>query len=243
MAVPHNGKRPSPNTAVIGSRVGLDVLRDLLPTLASHEGRAIRLSYFSEIIAGTLAADRPSKEARVLHVHRSERADRLVEGLAELLRKPPADPLAAEVVAVPAKGVERWVTQRLSHVLGAAGDEDGVCANVRFPSPAALVAEAVADTDDSPGIDDNPWDRGRLLWRLLGVIDDCSHEPWAAALGTRRLTAAQHLAALFDSYGAHRPAMLRSWADGDDTDGAGIRLSDDLTWQAELWRRLRERIR
>ncbi len=178
----------------------------------------------------------------MLHVHRSERADRLVEGLADLLRKPPADPLAAEVVAVPAKGVERWVTQRLSHVLGANEGEDGVCANVRFPSPAALVAEAVAASDDSPGNEDNPWDRGRLLWTLLEVIDGSDHEPWAAAFGTRRLTAAQHLAALFDSYGAHRPAMLRSWADGDDTDGAGVRLSDDLSWQAQLWRRLRERI-
>ncbi len=177
----------------------------------------------------------------MLHVHRSERAGRLVEGLADLLGEPPADPLAVEVVAVPARGVERWVTQRLSHVLGATDGEDGVCANVRFPSPAGLVAEAVAATDKSTG-EDNAWERGRLLWTLLEVIDDCSHEPWAAALGTRRLTAAQHLARLFDSYGAHRPAMLRSWADGDDTDGAGVRLSDDLAWQAELWRRLRERI-
>jgi len=177
----------------------------------------------------------------VLHVHRSERADRLVEGLAELLREPPADPVAVEVVAVPAKGVERWVTQRLSHVLGALGGEDGVCANVRFPSPAALVAEAITATDESAG-EDNAWERGRLLWTLLEVIDDSGDEPWAAALGTRRLTAAQHLAALFDSYGAHRPAMLRAWADGDDSDGAGVQLSDDLIWQAELWRRLRERI-
>ena len=176
----------------------------------------------------------------MLYVHRSERADRLVEALAELLGKPPADPLAVEVVAVPARGVERWVTQRLSHVLGAADCEDGVCANVRFLSPAALVAEAVAAAHSTD--DDNPWERGRLLWTLLDVMDDYSHEPWAAALGTRRLTAAQHLAALFDSYGAHRPAMLRSWADGDDTHGAGVRLSDDLAWQAELWRRLRERI-
>jgi len=178
----------------------------------------------------------------MLHVHRSERADRLVEGLGELLRKPPADPLAVEVVAVPARGVERWVTQRLSHVLGAADGEDGVCANVRFRSPAALVADALAATHDTAEDDDNPWERGRLLWTLLEVIDDCGHETWATALGARRLTAAQHLAALFDSYGAHRPAMLRSWADGDDTDGAGVRLADDLTWQAQLWRRLRERI-
>lgn len=41
----------------------------------------------------------------MLHVHRCERANRLVEGLADLLRDPPADPRAVEVVAVPARGV------------------------------------------------------------------------------------------------------------------------------------------
>lgn len=115
----------------------------------------------------------------MLYAHRSERADRLVGELAVVLREPPADALAVDVVAVPARGVERWVAQRLSHVLGAADGEGGVCANIRFPSPAALVTEAVAATDDSPGIDDNPWDRGRLLWTLLDVINVCGTEPWA----------------------------------------------------------------
>ena len=45
-----------------------------------------------------------------------------------------ADPFAAEVVAVPAKGVERWLAQRLSHRLGAP-DGDGICAGVAFRSP------------------------------------------------------------------------------------------------------------
>ena len=79
------------------------------------------------------------------HLHRAERADTLARALGELLAEPLADPFAAEVVAVPAKGVERWLAQRLSHRLGAAGAAgDGVCAGVAFPSPAAVVAEAVA---------------------------------------------------------------------------------------------------
>ena len=57
----------------------------------------------------------------MLHVHRAERADRLADGLAEILREPLDDPFTAEVVSVPAKGVERWLTQRLSHRLGAGG--------------------------------------------------------------------------------------------------------------------------
>jgi exodeoxyribonuclease V gamma subunit len=41
----------------------------------------------------------------------------------------------------------------------------------------------------------------------------------------------RHIADLYDSYAVHRPAMLRSWAEG--AEGG---------WQAELWRRLRARI-
>jgi len=182
----------------------------------------------------------------VLYVHRAERADRLADGLAEVLREPPADPFQVEVIAVPARGVERWLAQRLSKTLGAEA-ADGVCANVRFPAPAALVEEAVAGAS---GLDpaDDPWQRDRLLWTLLEVIDDCVVEPWCAPLAGhleergRRFASAQHLAELFESYGAHRPALLRTWADGADLDGAGTRLGADLAWQPELWRRLRLRI-
>ena len=72
----------------------------------------------------------------MLYVHRSERADRLVEILGDVLAEPLADPMTAEIVAVPTRGVERWLAQRLSHRLGAGPDRaDGVCANVAFPFP------------------------------------------------------------------------------------------------------------
>ena len=43
----------------------------------------------------------------MLHVHRSERADALVVGLADVLSAHVGDPFTREVVAVPARGVER----------------------------------------------------------------------------------------------------------------------------------------
>ena len=72
-----------------------------------------------------------------LFVHRAERADHLVAGLAELLAEPLADPFADEVVAVPAKGIERWLTQQLAHRFGSSRTDgtsgrDGICAGVRF---------------------------------------------------------------------------------------------------------------
>jgi exodeoxyribonuclease V gamma subunit len=193
----------------------------------------------------------------VLHVHRAERADRLVDGLAALLAGPAADPFTPEVVAVPARGVERWVTQRLSHVLGAGPrGADGVCADVLFPHPSRLVAEVVAR---AAGLepDDDTWDPDRVVWPLLDTVDACAPEPWCRALAGhvgvdpddprphrrgRRLSAARHLATLYDSYAAHRPGMLTDWLAGHDTDGAGADLPDDLRWQAELWRRLRDTV-
>lgn len=194
-----------------------------------------------------------------LHIHRAERADVLAATLAELLAAPLPDPFATEVVAVPAKGVERWLAQRLSSALGvtAAGSDDGVAANIAFPSPGALVAEVLAA---AAGIapDDDPWTPDRMVWTLLRVIDESAGEPWCAVparhLGvarpdagaehrrSRRYATARRLAALFDGYASRRPSVLTEWATGSDTDGTGRQLPDDLRWQAALWRRLRATI-
>ena len=55
----------------------------------------------------------------MLVVHRAERASALADALAVVLSQPLHDPFATELVAVPARGVERWLAQRLSHRLGA----------------------------------------------------------------------------------------------------------------------------
>ncbi len=193
----------------------------------------------------------------MLHVHRAERADGLVQALGGLLSRPLADPFAPEVIAVPTRGMERWLTQRMSGVLGVTpGRADGVCANVDFPSPRRLVADAVAAAS---GIDPDgdPWLVEHAVWPLLDVLEDCLGEAWLQSLAThlgadadqpddarrsRRLSAVRHIAELFDRYALHRPEMVRAWARSQDTDGTGRPLPDEALWQAELWRRLRERI-
>ncbi|MEV6320195.1 exodeoxyribonuclease V subunit gamma [Nocardia sp. NPDC051787] len=191
-----------------------------------------------------------------LHIHRAERADVLARALAGVLSSPQEDPFAAEVVAVPAKGVERWLTQTLSAVLGAGDSADGVCANIAFPSPAALVAEVLAAAS-GVAPEDDPWTQERAVWTLLRVIDASLPEPWCAVLARhlgapagagrehrvgRRYATAAEVAALFDSYGTQRPALITEWAAGRDTDGAGAAVPDDLLWQPMLWRRLRAEI-
>jgi exodeoxyribonuclease V gamma subunit len=181
----------------------------------------------------------------VLHLHRAPRADVLAGALAQLLNAGSEDPFAAEIVCVPSKGVERWLTQQLSLVLGARpGGFDGVCANVEFPSPGRLVADAVATVSGIP-VRADPWWPGRSVWPLLELIEaGGGTAPWPLPVATvesrsRLYAAAEHIARLFDSYSSYRPSMINDWAAGRDTDGAGVPLGADVRWQPELWRRLK----
>ncbi len=187
-----------------------------------------------------------------LHLHRAVRADALADGLGRLLAEPVPEPFAGELVVVPARGMERWLSQRLSHVLGAGPDGDGVCAAVHFRSPSALVAEITGSRDD------DPWAPDALAWPLLDVIDGCLDEPWAETLARhlghglegeegdlrkgRRFGVARRIAGLFASYAGQRPALVADWSAGRDTEGDGRAIASDLAWQPELWRRVVTRV-
>ncbi len=189
-----------------------------------------------------------------LILHRAPRADHLVAGLADLLREPLPDVFEQELVIVPAKGIERWLSQQLSHRLGhAPARDDGVCAGVRFRSPHSLISELTGARKH------DPWAPDALVWPLLSVVDASAGEPWCAALSAhlghgqpdedgdlrrgRRYSVARRLAGLFASYAVQRPGLLADWETGGCTDGAGEQLAGDLVWQAELWRRLVRSVR
>ncbi len=186
----------------------------------------------------------------MLIVHRAAGGAALARALADVLATPLGDPFASEVVAVPAQGVERWLAQRLSHVLGA-HNGDGVCANVVFPSPASMLDDALQSVSAEHAETVERWAAKRSVWPLVDVIDaSLPSEAWcrplAQHLGSgaddkgRRMAVAGRLARLFEDYGQSRPDMLRAWAAGRDEVGDGQPLADDLRWQAELWRRLRD---
>jgi exodeoxyribonuclease V gamma subunit len=183
----------------------------------------------------------------MLHLHRAERADRLADALATILSSPPSDPFTADVIAVPTRGMERWLTQRLSARLGASiGRADGVCANIDFPFPGRLIGGAIAVASGVEP-DDDPWPPERSVWPLLAVAEECRGEPWLANLaghlgGQRRFGQLRLIADLFDHYGIRRPGMLRAWARGERVDAAGDPLASAACWQPELWCRLRARI-
>jgi exodeoxyribonuclease V gamma subunit len=172
----------------------------------------------------------------------------LVEALGEVLAEPLADPIQTEIVAVPTRGVERWLTQRLAHRLGASPDRDGgVCANLSFPFPGVLISEVTSGPAGGERVAD-PWRPERAVWPLIEVIDHHLDQPWLSTLAghlrattppslkgeagsPRRFAAARKLADLFDTYAIHRPDTVLAWLATEPED-----------WQGRLWRCLRDRI-
>lgn len=184
-----------------------------------------------------------------VHAHVASHPDALVAELCGLLAEPPADPFAAEVVAVPTRGIERWITQRIASGLGERGAGDGVCANVRFPTPRRLIAGVLSSV---PGLAAPAavWEGPALVDHVLATIDSHIDEPWLAVLrrhladggGGTRLTAARKIARSFTRYARRRPGMIRAWAAGVDVDPSGAELTATHQWQPALWRRLRQLI-
>ena len=179
----------------------------------------------------------------MLVIHRAERADILAEVLAGLLADVAEDPFATQVVAVPTRGIERWLAQRLSATLGARPQEaDGVCANIAFPFPSSLVADTLAQASGiTPTAD--PWQPARLVWPLIELAAGAAGEPWLQPLAQhierhpeQRYSRLAQLAMLYHSYGVHRPELLESWARGEPGPVGGHSAAG---WQRELWQRLR----
>ncbi|MBY0443500.1 MAG: exodeoxyribonuclease V subunit gamma [Mycobacteriaceae bacterium] len=180
-----------------------------------------------------------------LHLHRAERTDLLADQLGALLATPLPDPFTEELVLVAARGVERWLSQRLSHLLGRRPGHrgDGICAGVLFTNPQSLITEITGT------VDHDPWSAEAMTWPLMKVIDASLDQPWCRTLAThlghyhtgpqarvrrgRRYAVARRLAGLFASYARQRPQLLADWLAGVPTE-----LDTDLAWQPKLWQAL-----
>lgn len=177
-------------------------------------------------------------------------ADELARQLAE---HPPADPMAPVQIAVPSRGMERWLSLRLSHHLGATGTEAGITANIRFAFPLSIIQQAIAAVLGHDPDAADPWMPDRLVWPLLDHLDelpeDPEHAPLLAHLADgddratrRRFPLARRIADLFDRYAMYRPEMVGGWSRGGNLDADGSQIAASLAWQPILWRAMRERI-
>ncbi len=178
----------------------------------------------------------------MLHLHTSPSPDALVAALAEELTRVPGPVLAREIVAVPAKGVERWISQRLSHHLGAVRG-DGIAAGIDFRRPGQLLDEVLVVVSEEHAAAVEAWQPDSVVWPLLQVLDELPDEAWSGTLRhhlsgarTSGYRTARRLAGLFGSYGSERPELILGWASGSSA------APQDLAWQPRLWRALRQRV-
>ncbi|MCL1693114.1 MAG: exodeoxyribonuclease V subunit gamma, partial [Actinomycetia bacterium] len=189
-----------------------------------------------------------------LQIHRSDHPDLLVDALCDVIAEPLDDPFTSEVIAVPTRGIDRWLTQRIASTLAARGIGDGIAANIDFPFPHGFVDDVLSQIPETARSLE-AWSSRAVVSHLERIIDDHHDDDWMwliarfvegpdgdASDGAQRLRAAQKIGQLFSSYARYRPQMVDAWIGGDDTGPDGDPIAEAAAWQPRLWRLLHEQI-
>jgi len=166
----------------------------------------------------------------MLHILHSNRLEILADRLSEVIRTPLSSPFAAEEILVQSNGMARWLTFHLASRLG-------VCANVRFPMPAAFVWRTYQAVLGDVVPEVSVFNPEVLVWRLMALLadlpDDRIYEPLRAYLGHGddydAYELAFRVADIFDQYLVYRPDWIKAWEAGEDA---------VQPWQSALWQRL-----
>ena len=175
----------------------------------------------------------------MLHVHFSNRIERLRARLLQQLDSGAGDVFAAEQIIVPSAALRR-------HLSLAIADAHGICANVEFGFLAQWLWRQIARVVAGVGAE-SPFAATRLVWRVHAAFGDAAFvaaQPRLAAYledgdPLLRWELAQQVAALLEQYVTYRADWLRVWRDGG-TDAAGDAAphDGDAAWQAALWQRI-----
>jgi exodeoxyribonuclease V gamma subunit len=181
----------------------------------------------------------------------------LRELLVEWMKRYPLAPLENEIILAQSNGIAQWLKLALAadSRLGP-GDDDpreqglGIAAALEVSLPSRFlwrVYRAAIGPDAVP--DTSPFDKSRLVWRLMRLLPQAMARPEYLPLRRflsrdtdlrKRFQLAERLADLFDQYQVYRADWLAAWANGEDSliDARGYRstLPDEQRWQATLWR-------
>ncbi|MGQ0749043.1 MAG: exodeoxyribonuclease V subunit gamma [Betaproteobacteria bacterium] len=161
----------------------------------------------------------------MLTLHQGNRLEALAERLARVTRVPLTAPLAAETIVVQSHGVARWLALELAR-------SGGICANVRFPLPAAYAWKLYRALDALPHTSD--FEVEVMTWRIMQELPALEVRAAFAPVRAyvrgetyRRYELARRIADTFDQYLLYRPDWIAQWDAGDTPH-----------WQALLWRRV-----
>lgn len=186
----------------------------------------------------------------VIHGNRLE----ALRGLAvEWMTRHPLGPLENETILVQSNGIGQWLKLALAE--DAADGGAGIAAALDVTLPArflwqayrAVLEQVEGSAEAVPAT--SPFDKTRLVWRLLrllpGLMDEPAFAPLARFLADdadlrRHHQLAERLADLFDQYQVYRADWLDAWAAGEDVvisaRGEARPLDAAQRWQPALWR-------
>ncbi|MDI5891226.1 exodeoxyribonuclease V subunit gamma [Halomonas rhizosphaerae] len=187
----------------------------------------------------------------VIHGNRLE----ALRGLAvEWMRRHPLGPLENETILVQSNGISQWLKLALAEDRAHGGA--GIAAALDVTLPARFLWQAyraVLGEDAVPPV--SPFDKPRLVWRLMRLLPALLDSPTFAPLARfleddddlrKRHQLAERLADLLDQYQVYRADWLAAWAAGEEViltaRGEARPLAEEQRWQAELWRALRDDI-
>ncbi|WP_447893828.1 exodeoxyribonuclease V subunit gamma [Vreelandella sp. GE22] len=175
----------------------------------------------------------------------------------EWMRLHPLGPLENETILVQSNGIGQWLKLALAEDPKNGGA--GIAAALDVTLPARFLWQAYrtvlshVNAQDDAVPETSPFDKSRLVWRLLRLlptlVDEPVFEPLARFLEFDRdqrkhYQLAERLADLFDQYQVYRADWLEAWAAGSDVlisaQGEHRELAPHQMWQPALWRRLRE---
>lgn len=163
-----------------------------------------------------------------LHLYMSNRLERLADELAEVLSEPLGSPLDAEAIVVQSRGMERWLRMEMAL-------RHGICANVEFPFPNAMVRMIYSSVIPDMPLDTR-YHKGTLVWRIMDVLPGLLHMNQFVEvkdyLGPRPrddklYQLCKYISACLDQYLIYRPDMVLRWEAGEGRH-----------WQAILWREI-----
>jgi len=179
----------------------------------------------------------------MLNLYKSNRIERLVDALTDVLATPLASPHDPEWISVPTQGLGTWLGMELSKRLG-------IWANARFPFPRILIEQVMAGVLGEK-MPDTAFSRpDSLVWWIMGLLPEFIHRREFAPIknyladdksGVKRFQLSWRIAWTFDQYAVYRPAMVRAWEKSGENGRLKPSQSREDLWQPILWRALVKR--
>lgn len=170
----------------------------------------------------------------MLYVHRSNRVEKLVTALGDVIEADPPGPFDAEPIVVQGRGMERWLSMELARRFG-------VWAHPSFPFPRRFLLDLFGRVDAAadPGAGAlSAFEPESLSWAIAARLPGLLSRRELAGLreylraddsDARLLSLARRIAKTFDDYVVFRSDLIAAWEKGA---GRG--------WEPVLWRQLVE---